>query len=88
MTNGAADLEARVKAVQALASCYIFERAVYLIVCTLSTAVLLISVAVLISKGTADYKVIVSLFGSTGTVTASVGLSLKVWSDSLKRVFE
>lgn len=87
MAQRPTELADRVEAVRALAELYRYERLTYLVICLISTAMLLYSCCVLLANGKADAKTLIALFGSSGIVTTSVGLSLKVWNDSVKKVF-
>ena len=81
------DLERRYEIVVKMAHLYRFERATYLVITVLGALLLMASVITLLLTKTVDMKVLAGLFGSTGTVTGFVGLTLKMWNDSLKKVF-
>lgn len=80
-------LRERFAIIKELADVYRPERLTYLVICALSTGALLASIIILLVNQKLDAKLGLGLFGSTGVVTASVGLSLKMWNDSLRQVF-
>ena len=60
------------------------ERIAYLVVTSLSAAILLVSAGALIWNKAADMPTLVGLFGSTGVVTVTTGQILRVWSDAIR----
>jgi len=62
------------------------ERIAYLVVTSLSAAILLVSAGTLIWNKGADTPTLVGLFGSTGVVTITTAQILRVWSDAIRLV--
>lgn len=62
------------------------ERIAYLVVSSLSAAILLVSAGALIWNKGADTPTLIGLFGSTGVVTITTAQILRVWSDAIRLV--
>lgn len=71
-------------AVERLTGLFKLERLVYLVVTTVSLAMLLFSAGVLLSKGKAGLPEMTGLFGSAGLITYSAGRLLVMWSQALR----
>lgn len=71
-------------AVERLTNLFRLERMVHLAVTSLSLLMLLLSAAVLISKGKAGPAELTGLFGSSGLMTYSTGRLLFMWNQALR----
>lgn len=67
-----------------LTNLFRLERMVHLAVTSLSLLMLLLSAAVLISKGKAGPAELTGLFGSSGLMTYSTGRLLFMWNQALR----
>jgi len=80
------DLNARMDAVERLTKLFRMERLVYLIITTMSLAVLLASAIALLVEKRAGSVELTGLFGSSGLITYSTGRLLKMWNQALQLV--
>lgn len=79
----AAELEAKLKAVERLTQMFRFERIVHLGVTLCSLLILLISAGVMLVNQTVGAAELTMLFGSSGAITYSAGRLLRMWSEAL-----
>ena len=77
------DLNARLDAVERVTKLFKTERLVYLVMTTLSLAMLLLVAGRLIYKGEASAAELTALFGSSGLITYSTGRLLYMWTQAL-----
>ena len=77
------DIKARMDAVERLTNLFRMERIVYLVITTLSLAILLTSAAVLLINKSAGTVELTGLFGSSGLITYSTGRLLAMWNQAL-----
>jgi hypothetical protein len=80
------DLNARMDGVERLTKLFRMERLVYLIITTMSLAILLTSAATLVIEKRAGNVELTGLFGSSGLITYSTGRLLKMWNQALQLV--
>ena len=78
------DLKARMDAVERLTKLFRMERVVYLVVTSISLAMLVLSASLLIVKGKAGPAELTGLFGSSGLITYTAGRLLYMWNQALR----
>jgi hypothetical protein len=78
------DIKARMDAVERLTNLFRMERIVYLVITTMSLAVLLTSAVVLLVNKSAGTIELTGLFGSSGLITYSTGRLLAMWNQALQ----
>jgi hypothetical protein len=78
------DIKARMDAVERLTNLFRMERIVYLIITTMSLAILLTSAVVLLINKSAGTVELTGLFGSSGLITYSTGRLLAMWNQALQ----
>jgi hypothetical protein len=80
----AAELDARVRAVEKLTLIFKTERTIYLAITTISVLILLTCAGFLIKQQLGDMKVLIGLFGSSGLISYSLGRVLRMWDQALQ----
>lgn len=78
------DLEARVRVVQLMLEAFRPERYAYLSLCVIACAVLIWSSIRLFASG--QTTTAIALFGSSGVMTVTLGLMLRMWNRAWKLV--
>ena len=78
------DINARMDAVERLTKLFRLERLVYLIITTMSLAILLVSAGILLIHKSAGTIELTGLFGSSGLITYSTGRLLAMWNQALQ----
>jgi hypothetical protein len=79
-------LKERMDAVERLTSIFRLERLVYLVITTLSLAILLTCAVILLVQKGAEYVVLTGLFGSSGLIAYSTGRLLVMWNQALQLI--
>jgi len=77
-------LQERYEIVEKLTALFKFERMIHLIVTTVSLIILLVTITILLIKGSADTAELTLMFGSSGLITYSAGRLLRMWDQALK----
>lgn len=78
------NIKDRMDAVERLTKLFRMERLVYLIITTMSLAMLLVSAGVLLEHKGAGTVELTGLFGSSGLITYSTGRLLAMWNQALQ----
>ena len=82
------ELQKRYEIVEKLTTLFKFERMIHLIVTTVSLIILLVTITILLIKGSAGTAELTLMFGSSGLITYSAGRLLRMWDQALKIIIK